>query len=149
MALFSISFDLDQQTPGSSSRDMHGEGSVLVKDKDPDKHRFFEVKLFENPYGVNNNADEWPIRPILSSYWFTNGVMSIPDGKSDCSLCTVTCEGCKSMPYKPAFDPSACGYSQDGYTRVHRDKAIVLAMRKWMELSTDKSNAELGIPEGC
>ena len=34
-------------------------------------------------------------------------------------------------------------------TRVHRDKAIILEMRKWMGLSTSVSNAEIGLPDSC
>ncbi len=80
--------DHDQQNPGSSSRDMHDSGSVLVKDKDINKHRGFEVKLFDSPFGVSDNANDWPIRNVLSSYWFpASGIMGPPDGQSSCKLC--------------------------------------------------------------
>jgi alpha-amylase len=87
--------DHDQQTPGSSSRDMGSFGCVLVRDCPADSHRNFEIKLFESPNGVSNNDDDWPIRFILSSFYFTFGTKGIPDGKSDCSLCTVSCASCK------------------------------------------------------
>lgn len=34
-------------------------------------------------------------------------------------------------------------------TRVHRDKEIIMEMRKWMGLSTSVSNAEIGLPNQC
>lgn len=34
-------------------------------------------------------------------------------------------------------------------TRVHRDKEIILEMRKWMGLSTSVSNADIGLPDNC
>jgi alpha-amylase len=62
----------------------------------------------------------------------------MPDGKSDCSLCTVDCDTCKGMPYQQAYDPTSTGYDKgDGkYTRTHRDIEIVNAMRSWMGLSS-------------
>ena len=36
----------DDQNPGSSSRDMGDKGSVLVREKNVDKHRGFEMELF-------------------------------------------------------------------------------------------------------
>ena len=97
--------DHDQQNPGSSSRDMGPFGCVLVKNCPENEHRNFEIKLFESPNGVGNNDNDWPIRFILSSYYHTHSDDGIPDGKSDCSLCTVTCESCKkSTPYMPAYE---------------------------------------------
>ena len=61
----------------------------------------------------------------------------MPDGLSDCSLCTgVQCGACKGMPRVPAFAAASAGYdSGDGqYTRAHRDAAVVAAMRAWMGL---------------
>ena len=46
-----------------------GKGCVLVLGCQPDKHRDYEVRLFENPYDVNNNAVDAPIRMILSSFY--------------------------------------------------------------------------------
>eukprot|EP01130_Rhizamoeba_saxonica_P001671 TRINITY_DN11542_c0_g1_i2.p1 TRINITY_DN11542_c0_g1~~TRINITY_DN11542_c0_g1_i2.p1 ORF type:complete len:376 (+),score=86.17 TRINITY_DN11542_c0_g1_i2:1477-2604(+) len=130
--------DADQQNPGSSSRDMHGRGSVLVKEKNVPLHRSFEVKLFEDPYGVQNNEVDYPIRVVLSSYYFPeNGARGIPDGKSDCSLCTTTCDGCKTVKFREAYDANSKGYDDpqvNQYTRVHRDSDIVNAMRAWMRL---------------
>lgn len=72
----------DDQNPGSSSRDMGDKGSVLVREKDINKHRQFEELLF------NRNDADWDIRIVLSSYSFmNNGAMGPPDGKSDCSAC--------------------------------------------------------------
>jgi len=44
--------DADQQTSGSTSRDMGDQGCVLIENcATTDTHRQFEVKLFENPNG--------------------------------------------------------------------------------------------------
>ena len=127
--------DHDQQNDGSSSRDMHDEGCVLVKGCEPDKHRAFEVKLFTDPKGAINNDDDYPIRMVLSSYYFVNGVKAIPDGLSDCKLCKTTCETCKTREYVKAYEPDGKAYSGVGYTRVHRDKTVINAMRQWMHLA--------------
>lgn len=130
--------DHDQQNPGSSSRDMQNAGCVLIKNCDENTHRGFEVELFTNPPGSQNNDDDYPIRNVLSSYYWGEGtVQGVPDGLSDCKLCIEKCETCKSMPYVKAHDPSSKGYDKGAgkYTRVHRDGAIVNAMRKWMHLS--------------
>lgn len=129
--------DHDQQNPGSSSRDMGDAGCVLIKGCAEAEHRAFEVQLFTNPPGSRNNADDYPIRAVLSSfYWGTGGVQGMPDGTSDCSLCTVNCDSCKSMSYEKAYDPASKGYDKgDGkYTRAHRDQAVVNAMRAWIGL---------------
>ena len=88
--------------------------------------------------GVTNNDNDYPIRVVLSSYYFPeNGARGIPDGKSDCSLCTTTCDGCNTVPYRKAYDESSRGYDNpqvNQYTRVHRDEGIVNAMRGWMKL---------------
>eukprot|EP00727_Mastigamoeba_balamuthi_P001792 m51a1_g1161 hypothetical protein (861) ;mRNA; r:330037-333715 len=143
--------DADQQNPGSSSRDMAGEGSVFIKERDVAAHRGFEVKLFSNPNGAADNDNDYPVRLVLSSFfWGDNGAgQGIPDGKSDCSLCKYTCDGCHGMPYTKASDPNSCGYDMTVYTRTHRDKAVVLAMRRWMKMSTSVSNADLGLPSKC
>jgi alpha-amylase len=81
---------------------MAGNGCVLVKDCDANTHRNFEMRLFENPNGVNNNDNDWPIRFILSSYYHKYGHTAIPDGLSNCDMCTTTCDGCKEgSTYKP------------------------------------------------
>ena len=75
-------------------------------------------------------------------------MIGIPDGFSDCSLCTVTCASCKpSVPYMPAFVQGECAYKGNGYTRVHRDVKIINAMRKWVKLGP-VSGADIGLP-GC
>ena len=52
-------------------------------------------------------------RIVLSSYTFmSNGAQGIPDGLSDCRRCSgPQCAGCKSVPFTPAHDASACGYT--------------------------------------
>lgn len=137
--------DHDQQNPGSTSREMHSHGCVLVKNCDPSTHRNFETRLFTNPENVRDNDNDWPIRFILSSYYHTYGTMGIPDGKSMCNLCSVTCETCRnSVPYIKAHDPTACAYSGNGYTRTHRDVQVINAMRSWMKLMPVTAHA-LGI----
>jgi alpha-amylase len=129
--------DHDQQNPGSSSRDMGNAGCVLIKGCDESEHRAFEVELFTNPPGATDNSNDYPIRTVLSSfYWGEGGVQGMPDGKSDCTHCRVNCQTCKSMPFEKAHDPTSKGYDKgDGkYTRAHRDAAVVNAMRKWIGL---------------
>jgi len=142
--------DHDQQNPGSSSRSFNGRGSVLVKERDIPAHRGFEERLFSDPYEVSDNSRDWPIRMVLSSYYFeADGRMAPPDGLSTCDVCTTMCEGCKSVEYTPAHDPNTCGYDGPKYTRVHRDRAIIMAMREWSGLSTNVSNADIGLPDHC
>ncbi len=126
--------DADQQNSGSTSRDMGDQGCVLIEGCAVDVHRGFEVKLFSNPNGATNNDDDFPIRLVLSSFYWYNGSVGIPDGLSDCSLCTTTCAGCQSVPKMQAFLDSSTGYNSPGYTRVHRDAAIIAAMRQWMHI---------------
>ena len=127
--------DADQQNSGSTSRDMGNLGCVLVTGCSQEEHRAFEVKLFDAPSGASNNDDDFPIRLILSSfYWLNGGVPGIPDGKSECSRCREACDGCVSVPFVRAFNATSTGYDGVGYTRVHRDASIVAAMRRWMKL---------------
>lgn len=144
----------DDQNPGSSSRDMGDKGSVLLKDKNVAVHRSFETQLFARTDG------NWSTKIVLSSYTFmSNGAQGIPDGLSDCSRCSGTqCAGCKSVPFTPAHDAATCGYTvgnatsawaEGVYTRVHRDRAIILAMRQWIGLPTNVTNSEIGLPDAC
>lgn len=144
----------DDQNPGSSSRDMGDKGSVLIKDKNVDLHRNFEVELF------TRNDGDWKIKLLLSSYTFMdNGAAGVPDGKSDCSQCVGDqCGSCSmSMAYSKAFDPDSCGYDcvKDGqwqqgvYTRTHRDMAIINAMREWQGLGAANGPEMLGLPPNC
>ena len=127
--------DADQQNPGSSSRDMGDDGCVLIKGCEVAKHRAFEVQLFNGPSGARDNANDFPHRVVLSSYWWPGTtIQGVPDGRSDCARCTVHCEGCQSTPYVKAHDNSSSGYDMTGYTRVHRDAAIIAAMRNWMQM---------------
>ncbi|KAJ7801966.1 glycoside hydrolase superfamily [Mycena olivaceomarginata] len=75
--------DHDQQSPGSSSRDMQSSGSVLIKDKNVATHRAFEVQLFTR----TDFPDAGPlVRNVLSSYSFMDsGAAGFPDGLSDCA----------------------------------------------------------------
>jgi len=62
---------------------MGDKGSVLVKEKDVNKHRNFEKQLF------SRNDGNWQIKTVLSSYSFMNdGSQGFPDGLSDCKNCT-------------------------------------------------------------
>lgn len=135
--------DHDQQNEGSSSRDMHDKGCVLVKGGEctPEKHRSFEVKLFEDPYGAVDNDNDYPIRMILSSYYFTKRttdprfIQVVPDNYSDCSLyCKVECSSCLGREYIPAYVEDAVAYKGTAYTHVHRDEEIIKAMKKWMHI---------------
>ena len=130
----------DDQNPGSSSRDMQDKGSVYIRERNVEKHRNFNIQMF-----TRTEAD-WKIKLLLSSYSFMeNGGAGFPDGKSECSNCTG--EQCKkncskSVPYQKAYDPNSTGYDtgdkanwkEGSYTRVHRDKDIINAMRSWMGL---------------
>merc|ERR1711924_262853 len=86
--------------------DMQGAGCVLIQDCDENTHRGFEVELFTNPPGAQNNKDDYPIRSVLSSfYWGEGTVQGVPDGQSDCKLHKIlrhmpryaVCEGAR--PY--------------------------------------------------
>ena len=67
------------QFDGSSSRDMHAQGCVLVKGCSPETHRALEVHLFENSEDTTDNDNDYQIRMVLSSYYFENDVKSIPE----------------------------------------------------------------------
>lgn len=139
---------------------MADKGSVLLKDKDVDRHRGFEVQLFERTDG------DWKIRLILSGYTFMrSGAQGFPDGHSDCknyvpNPYTNPNEQCLTVPYTKAYVEDACGYtvydppgsktwSEGLYTRVHRDRSIILAMRRWMGLPTQLTNEDLGLNASC
>jgi len=147
--------DADQQNPGSSSRDMGDTGCVLVQNcNSKAQHRGFEYELFTKPPGSTDNDNDFPIRLVLSSYYFpSTTALGIPDGLSDCKLCAYTCTGCQTTEYRKAQNDSSCGYDYDmyqvGYTRVHRDMTIINAMRKWMHLPTSTDPTSLGLPSNC
>ena len=141
--------DHDQQKPGSSSRDMHDQGSVLVKQKDINAHRNFEVTVF------SRTDRNWKHRLLLSSFTLrdgSDGNDGFPDGYSDCSLCTGEyCSSCVNFPKHEAYVADSEGYSVNGwqygyYTRTHRDISIINAMRGWMGLGKMTAK-ELGIKE--
>ena len=131
-------------------------GSVLVKEKNLDKHRNYEMQMMTRTDG------NWQIKLVLSSYTFVeqSGAYSFPDGHSDCQRClTAECkQKCsKSMPYSKAHRDDVCGYTswengswqQGVYTRVHRDFKIIKAMRQWLGLSTSISPRDVGLPDNC
>ncbi|KAJ3269605.1 hypothetical protein HDV01_001166 [Terramyces sp. JEL0728] len=142
--------DHDQQNAGSSSRDMQSYGSVLIKDKNLQSHRNFELLLF------NRRDNDWAIKVVLSSFSYgPNNENGFLDGLSDCALYKGNQTGCKSCPNVAAHDSNACGYScfDNGggwipfmYTRVHRDRQIINAMRSWVGLP---ASSDLGIPSSC
>jgi alpha-amylase len=147
--------DADQQTSGSTSRDMGSEGCVLVEGCSVSNHRSkctylldaialvyndavfvdFEVKLFQNPNGAHDNSNDYPIRLVLSSYYWQGNSAGVPDGLSDCSKCVSQCQSCRATTYWPAYSANSCGYDST-YTRPHRDITIVNAMRSWMKLNS-------------
>jgi alpha-amylase len=61
--------DHDQQS--STFHNIEPYGCVLVKGCSVENHRNYEIRLFENPYWVENNNEDWPIRLVLSSYYLT------------------------------------------------------------------------------
>eukprot|EP00768_Dysnectes_brevis_P009684 gnl/Dysnectes_brevis/998_a1113_1272.p1 GENE.gnl/Dysnectes_brevis/998_a1113_1272~~gnl/Dysnectes_brevis/998_a1113_1272.p1 ORF type:complete len:1062 (-),score=274.97 gnl/Dysnectes_brevis/998_a1113_1272:1656-4841(-) len=132
---------------GSTSRDMHDRGDILTKTLDTNDHRSFEVKLFDSPYEINDNANDWPLRLVLSGYYWQNGISSVPDGLSDCKL-KNTDDACVTVPYTPAYQSGKCSYEGPVYTRVHRDVDIINAMRRWMGWG-ELSAGDLGLPSRC
>lgn len=85
-------------------------GSVLVKEKNVDRHRNFNIQMF-----TRTDAN-WQIKLLLSSYTFieSTGAYGFPDGHSDCTKCaTPECrQKCnKSMPYSKAHRNDVCGYT--------------------------------------
>ena len=138
--------DHDDQFPGSSSRDMQDKGSVYVKERNAERHRYFLVQMF-----TRTDAN-WKIKLVLSSYSFIGNAYGYPDGKSDCSRCnpnTQCSQNCRrSVPYQKAYNPNSQGYDagssgnwkENTYTRTHRDREVVNAMRQWMGLSSLSSD---------
>ena len=116
---------------------MANDYNIYIRDKKIEDHRDNIVNMFsidENDFKIRN------VFSMFSLYKNSNG---FPDGKSDCSLCEadVCRNGCtKSFPYRKAYNPLSVGYDtgdesnwvEGEYTRVHRDKDIINAMRKWM-----------------
>ena len=79
---------------------------------------------------------------ILSSFYTTyNGVKKegLPDGLSDCERSCKgekeDCDKCKeySLAEYPGYLEDGPSYSGSGFTRVHRDEEIIVAMQIWME----------------
>ena len=115
--------------------------NIYIRNKNIEVHRGFIVDMF----AIEEN--DFKIRNVFSMFSLYNNSNGFPDGKSDCSLCqTDVCKkGCtKSFPYRKAYNPLSEGYDtgdeshwiEGEYTRVHRDKDIINAMRKWMGFET-------------
>jgi alpha-amylase len=113
---------------------MHDQGCVLVKGCEPAKHLAFEVKVVDGPYSVKDNDNDLPIRMVLSLYSFLDHSMGIPDGKSDCSLCQLGCNECKSPAKAAAYVRDAKPYEVSDYPQAHRDPEIIAAMRRDMQI---------------
>eukprot|EP01017_Pseudomicrothorax_dubius_P025395 TRINITY_DN2745_c0_g1_i4.p1 TRINITY_DN2745_c0_g1~~TRINITY_DN2745_c0_g1_i4.p1 ORF type:complete len:305 (-),score=33.89 TRINITY_DN2745_c0_g1_i4:529-1443(-) len=122
---------------------------IIAVDKNPCKYQRVVAEL------MRTSQYESEIKLLMTSYWVTNGYKGFPDGKSDCGLCRN--DICKkyctnSVPKKDAADPNACPYEgMDGfgYTRVHRDLAIVRAMREWLGISTQIEMKDIGLRDEC
>lgn len=112
---------------------MGSEGCVLVEGCTVNDHRNFEVKLFQNPngeicaclislsfLGAYDNDNDYPLRMVLSSYYWQGDSAGVPDGLSDCSHCVSQCNGCRTTKAYPAYDANSCGYDSVSYTRPHR-----------------------------
>ena len=102
--------------------------------------------MYTNPQGSSDNNDDYPLRLLLSSF-YPNGdgtpgspsgyppSYGIPDGKSSCALCTVSCDTCQyDYPAVQAYQANATSYTGPWYTRTHRDVGIINAMRAWVNL---------------
>ena len=114
---------------------MGDQGCVLIKDcESADDHRQFEKKLFESPNGIEDDDADFPIRLILSSFYFVDGIQGIPDGQSDCSLCVTECNTCTGVAKADAFVTTSTGYDETDYSRPHRDAEIIKSMQAWMKI---------------
>lgn len=145
--------DHDQQF-GGTSRDLGDEGSVLVRERNVAKHRQANVRLFTRRDG------DWKIRLVLSGFTLSTAgdphSMGFPDGNSECSKFRGTNrQYCRSVAYSKAHNDQVCGYTVNNfepgqYTRTHRDKSVIMAMREWMGLkSHGLSNTDIGLPNHC
>lgn len=127
-----------------------------MKEKNVDKHRDFSIQMLTRTDG------NWQIKLVLSSYTFieSRGAYSFPDGASDCRNCqSDNCRSkcSKTMPESKAHQDDVCGYTclENGswtegvYTRVHRDFAIIKALRRWMQLPDNISPTDAGLPSHC
>ena len=119
--------------------------NIYIKNKDIGEHRRSIIEMFS----IDEN--DFKIRNVFSMYSLYENSNGYPDGKSDCSLCqTDVCKnGCtKTFPYRKAYNPLSVGYDtvdesnwiEGEYTRVHRDKDIINAMKKWMGFNIMNEN---------
>ena len=100
-------------------------------------------ELFEEPYDVDDNTKDAPIRMILSSFYIKNGDLKLeglPDGLSDCSrACKDNCDKCQERTFPEIkYDKNGIAYSGSGYTYVHKDPKIIKAMQDWMDTQTER-----------
>ena len=125
----------------------HDNYNIYIKHKSVTDHKNALINdMFLNP------RFNYTIKFVFTSYSVDN-IHGIPDGKSEKSFCASdTCfQYASELPYKRAYNPYSTGYDcGDGdlnwkineFTRVHRDKDIVNAMREWMYNSKDKDLTE-------
>ena len=111
-------------------------GNIYIGGKNKDEHKIKYLNML-NERDIENN-----IRIIFSSYSLINGANGFPDGNSDCTNSSVSCSN--SFPYVKAYAPLSRGYDtgdsddnwiEGNYTRIHRDKDIVDAVRSWLNLA--------------
>ena len=122
--------------------------TIYIRDKNIEEHRDKTISMFNNQFNIN-----WEIIFLFSTFSLYQESNGIPDGKSECSFCET--ENCKSSctkncPYRKAYNPISTGYDtgnaenwvQGEYTRIHRDKLIINAMRQWLH-KTEMTEEEL------
>lgn len=73
--------DHDSQSP-TFYRDFGDRGCILVKGCPAEQHRYYEMRLFADPYEVRDKENDWPIRILLSSFYYTYGILGVPDGEN-------------------------------------------------------------------
>ena len=145
--------DHDQQNDGSSSRDMNTAGVILTK---AGPGGFSDWVAFEQQLFNLDTQRGVPLRNVLSSYWPNeNGdIHPIPDGLSVINSKTEalfpnSLSNLSTYDYHKAstdFDITDTithenlGGNGSGYTRAHRNRAVVEAMNTWVKGSTDLSS---------
>ena len=115
---------------------------IYIRDQNIEEHRQATISMFENE-DYEEYSGKWEIIFIFSSFSLYEDIGGMLDGKSDCSYCST--EKCKtectlSIPYRKAYKPTSKGYDpgddsnwiEGEFSRVHRDKLIIEAMKKWL-----------------
>ena len=122
----------------------HDDYNIYIKHKNVEEHKNILINnMFLKPR-FNHT-----IKFVFTSF-SVDTVYGIPDGKSEKSFCAS--DDCLQytidLPFKRAFNPFSTGYDcGDGegnwingeYSRIHRDKDIINAMREWMFNTNEKS----------